>query len=134
MNHKEILDAFRSGELTISEVEEHLKGMKQQLKSPLSEGQKGLWMLQKMSPGMSAYNIPLCFRFSKPIHAATFRKALLVVQRQYPVLASVIQEENGIPFQSVQLSKDLYFVEEDISAMKSADILPFLKEKAKEPF
>lgn len=134
MNHKEILDAFRSGELTISEVEEHLKGMKQQLKSPLSEGQKGLWMLQKMSPGMSAYNIPLCFRFSKPIHAETFRKALLFVQRQYPVLASVIQEENGIPFQSVQLSKDLYFVEEDISAMKSADILPFLKEKAKEPF
>lgn len=87
MNHKEILDAFRSGELTISEVEEHLKGMKRQLKSPLSEGQKGLWMLQKMSPGMSAYNIPLCFRFSKPIHAETFKKALLFVQRQYPVLA-----------------------------------------------
>lgn len=47
MNHKEILDAFRSGELTISEVEEHLKGMKRQLKSPLSEGQKGCGCFKK---------------------------------------------------------------------------------------
>lgn len=134
MNHKEILDAFRSGELTITEVEEHLQGMKRQFKSPLSEGQKGLWMLQKMSPDMSAYNLPLCFRISKPIHAETFKKALLFVQKQYPVLTSVIQEENGIPFQTVKSSGALYFEEEDISAMKSAEVLPFLKEKAKEPF
>lgn len=134
MNHKEILDAFRSGELTISEVEEHLQGKKRQLKSPLSEGQKGLWMLQKMSPDMSAYNIPLCFRISKRIHAETFKKALLFVQRQYPVLTSVIQEENGIPFQTVQSSEVLYFEEEDISAIKSAEVLSLLKEKAKEPF
>ncbi|MEC0624075.1 amino acid adenylation domain-containing protein [Bacillus spizizenii] len=134
MNHKEILDAFRSGELTITEVEEHLQGKKRQLKSPLSEGQKGLWMLQKMSPDMSAYNIPLCFRISKRIHAETFKKALLFVQRQYPVLTSVIQEENGIPFQTVQSSEVLYFEEEDISAIKSAEVLSLLKEKAKEPF
>lgn len=134
MNHKEILDAFRSGELTISEVEQHLQGMKRQFKSPLSEGQKGLWMLQKMSPEMSAYHIPLCFRITKPIHAETFKKALLFVQRQYPVLTSVIQEENGIPFQTVQSSEALSFEEEDISTMKSAEILPFLKEKAKVPF
>ncbi|MCY9076593.1 condensation domain-containing protein, partial [Bacillus inaquosorum] len=108
--------------------------MKRQFKSPLSEGQKGLWMLQKMSPDMSAYNLPLCFRISKPIHAETFKKALLFVQKQYPVLTSVIQEENGIPFQTVQSSGALYFEEEDISAMKSAEVLPFLKEKAKEPF
>lgn len=134
MNHKELLDAFRSGELTISEVEKQLQGMKRQLKSPLSEGQKGLWMLQKMSPDMSAYHIPLCFRISKPLHAETFKKALLFVQKQYPVLTSVVQEENGIPFQTVQSSEALNFEEEDISAMKSAEILPFLKEKAKNPF
>lgn len=27
----------------------------------LSEGQKGLWMLQKMFPDMSAYNVPIAF-------------------------------------------------------------------------
>ncbi|MCY7808516.1 amino acid adenylation domain-containing protein [Bacillus spizizenii] len=91
-------------------------------------------MLQKMSPDMSAYNIPLCFRISKRIHAETFKKALLFVQRQYPVLTSVIQEENGIPLQTVQSSEVLYFEEEDISAIKSAEVLSLLKEKAKEPF
>lgn len=134
MNHKEILDAYRSGELSITEVEEHLQGMKRQLKSPLSEGQKGLWMLQKMSPDMGAYNIPLCFRISKKLHVETFKQALLFVQKQYPVLTSVIQEENGIPFQTVQPSQALHFEEADMSAMNSAEIWPFLKEKAKEPF
>ncbi|CAM2145834.1 Polyketide synthase PksN [Paraburkholderia tropica] len=134
MNHKEILDAYRSGELTITEVEEHLQSMKRQLNSPLSEGQKGLWMLQKMSPDMGAYNIPLCFHVSKKLHVETFKQALLFVQKQYPVLTSVIQEENGIPFQTVQPSQALHFEEANISAMHSAEVLPYLKEKAKEPF
>ncbi|MCY8818751.1 condensation domain-containing protein [Bacillus atrophaeus] len=94
MNHKDILDAYRSGELTITEVEEQLQGIKRQSsKGPLSEGQKGLWMLQKMSPDMGAYNIPLCFRISKKLDIEKFKKALLFVQKQYPVLTSVIKEE-----------------------------------------
>lgn len=49
MNHKEILDAYRSGELTITEVEEHLQSMKRQLNSPLSEGQKGYGCFKNVS-------------------------------------------------------------------------------------
>src|SRR5262245_2421017 len=29
---------------------------------PLSVGQKGLYLLQKLYPGISAYNVPLCFK------------------------------------------------------------------------
>ncbi|PRR99354.1 non-ribosomal peptide synthetase [Bacillus atrophaeus] len=107
---------------------------RQSSKGPLSEGQKGLWMLQKMSPDMGAYNIPLCFRISKKLDIEKFKKALLFVQKQYPVLTSVIKEENGIPFQTAESSKTLHFEEADMSDMNSSDILPFIREKAKEPF
>src|SRR5947207_1388698 len=36
---------------------------------PLSAGQKGLYMLQKLQPGMSAYNVPLCFKMNAHIDA-----------------------------------------------------------------
>ncbi|MBT2575227.1 amino acid adenylation domain-containing protein [Bacillus sp. ISL-51] len=134
MNHKELLDAYRSGILTIAEVERQLNAFKRtSAKRPLSEGQKGLWMLQKMFPDMSAYNIPLCFRFQK-LDIETFKNALLFVQRQHPILTSLIKEENGLPYQTEEPGALLTAVEMDISDLSERDIVPFIKEKAKEPF
>src|SRR5215470_18121516 len=35
---------------------------------PLSAGQKGLYILQKLHPKMSAYNVPLCFKVTSEIN------------------------------------------------------------------
>lgn len=134
MNHKELLDAYRSGTLTIAEVEQKLQAFKRTTaKRPLSEGQKGLWMLQKMFPEMSAYNIPLCFRFQK-LDIETFKNALLSVQRQHPILTSVIKEENGLPYQIEDTDRHFPIEEMDLSELSGRDALTFIKEKAKEPF
>ncbi|XYJ23386.1 condensation domain-containing protein [Bacillus velezensis] len=134
MNHKELLDAYRSGTLTIAEVEQKLQAFKRTTaKRPLSEGQKGLWMLQKMFPEMSAYNIPLCFRFQK-LDIETFKNALLSVQRQHPILTSVIKEENGLPYQIEDTDRHFPIEEMDLSELSGRDVLSFIKEKAKEPF
>ena len=134
MNHKELLDAYRSGTLTIAEVEQKLQAFKRTTaKRPLSEGQKGLWMLQKMFPEMSAYNIPLCFRFQK-LDVETFKNALLSVQRQHPILTSVIKEENGLPYQIEDTDRHFPIEEMDLSELSGRDALSFIKEKAKEPF
>ncbi|MEQ7681104.1 non-ribosomal peptide synthetase [Bacillus ayatagriensis] len=134
MNHKELLDAYRSGTLTIAEVEQKLQPFKRTTaKRPLSEGQKGLWMLQKMFPEMSAYNIPLCFRFQK-LDIETFKNALLSVQRQHPILTSVIKEENGLPYQIEDTDRHFPIEEMDLSELSGRDALSFIKEKAKEPF
>ncbi len=62
MTSIEILNAYKAGKLSKKGVQEKLRELKQgSLKNPLSEGQKGLWLLQKISPEMSAYNIPICF-------------------------------------------------------------------------
>ena len=63
MTLQEILDAYKAGKLSTIELQERLRDFKKPTdKSRLSEGQKGLWMLHQISPEMSAYNVPLCFR------------------------------------------------------------------------
>src|SRR5690348_15220612 len=99
MNPTEILNAYKSGQISIIEVEEKLREMKQKtFRNLLSEGQKGLWMLQKMWPDMNAYNIPLCFRVRQELDREKFQQALQFVMEQFPILASVIEDDHGIPY------------------------------------
>src|SRR5690348_12237406 len=41
---------------------------------PLSAGQKGLYILQSLNPGMGAYNLPVCFRIDGAVDAQLWRK------------------------------------------------------------
>ncbi|MDD5273922.1 MAG: beta-ketoacyl synthase N-terminal-like domain-containing protein, partial [Methylovulum sp.] len=71
------------------------------LQSALSEGQQGLWLLQKYQPDMGAYNVPMAFRIKQLFVLAAFKQALVWVRQQYPILGTVIREQDGIPYQTV---------------------------------
>ncbi|MCY8320675.1 amino acid adenylation domain-containing protein [Bacillus inaquosorum] len=101
---------------------------------PLSEVQKGLWTLQKMSPEKSAYHVPLCFRFSSGLHLKTLQEAFGFVLKQHPILKHVIQEKDGVPFLKNEPALSLEIQTEDISGMKKSDIPAFLRKKVKEPY
>ncbi|MCY7765553.1 non-ribosomal peptide synthetase [Bacillus inaquosorum] len=101
---------------------------------PLSEVQKGLWTLQKMSPEKSAYHVPLCFRFSSGLHHKTLQEAFGLVLKQHPILKHVIQEKDGVPFLKNERALSLEIQTEDISGMKKSDIPTFLRKKVKEPY
>jgi amino acid adenylation domain-containing protein len=62
----------------------------------LSEGQLGLWVLQKLYPDMSTYNVPLAFRIERPDTKALQRARTLVLER-FPILARRIVEDAGTP-------------------------------------
>lgn len=136
MNPAVLLDAYKSGKLSITEVEEQLRQLKQaSLRSPLSEGQKGLWALHKMSPGMSAYNLPVCFRVLNSLDVAKFREALQVVQAQFPILSSVVEEDDkGVPYAVVQPSQPLSCSQSDLPGMEPSEIISHVRAKAYEPF
>ena len=102
--------------------------------SILSEGQKGLWALQKISPQMTAYNVPFVFRFSPGLDGDIFRSAYRYVLDQNPILVSPILERNGLPYRAVVKLGDVMVHEEDISALEESEIAPYLRQKAKEPF
>ncbi|MCV2515295.1 amino acid adenylation domain-containing protein [Bacillus subtilis] len=101
---------------------------------PLSEVQKGLWTLQKMSPEKSAYHVPLCFKFSSGLHHETFQQAFGLVLNQHPILKHVIQEKDGVPFLKNEPALSIEIKTENISSLKESDIPAFLRKKVKEPY
>ncbi|BBB92541.1 MAG TPA: non-ribosomal peptide synthetase [Methylomusa anaerophila] len=134
MTPREILDAYKNGKITIRDVQKSLSALENEpLIIPLSEGQKGLWMLQAMSPEMSAYNIPICFRICQQVDVERFKQACRLVMEQYPVLAGTIRQDAGALSQIVKPAEPLAFNQEDISTLENQNIVPYLREKTKEP-
>ncbi|WP_412679436.1 amino acid adenylation domain-containing protein [Brevibacillus fortis] len=135
MMRREILMAYKEGKLSAEEVQEKLLELETpSFTSPLSVGQQGLWMLQKMSPTMSAYNVPLCFCIRQKWDVALFKQACQLVRKQHPILQSSIMEEQGVPYLLHRLEQSLPIEQEDISHLMSQDVLPYLRKKVKEPF
>ncbi len=102
----------------------------------LSEGQKGLWAIQKMFPKMTAYNIPLCFRVSN-LDLDLFKNAIIFSIKQHPILHSVIKENDGLPylyFQVFNEKENTIFDVRDCSSVDSFQISTCLKESAKHIF
>lgn len=135
MTPQEILAAYKSGKISTAEVKEELVKLKKTiLEYPLSEGQKGLWMLQKMVPSMNAYNVPICFKTSQALDIELFKAACEFLLKQYPILTHMIGEDKGVPFQRVQPSQNLYFKTEDVSSLTSDEIIKLLDKRSKQPF
>ncbi|KTS80479.1 peptide synthetase, partial [Paenibacillus jamilae] len=103
-------------------------------RNPLSEVQKGLWLLHKMSPEINAYNVPICLRFNTKVEIENVKQAFHTVLEQYPILNSVIEEENGTPYQKLEPAQPFNMQVEDISSLKADEIMPFIRSKAKQPF
>ena len=104
------------------------------VKMPLSEGQKGLWLLQKMTLEMSAYNVPLALRFRQQLDPELWHEALRRLVAHYPILQTVIQEEYGQPVQVIDPSLPLSVKVDDIGRLQEAEVIPYLKTTVQEPF
>ncbi len=108
---------------------------KECLKNLLSDGQKGLWVLQKTYPEMSTYNIPLCFRIFKNLDVEIFRQACCVLLKQYPILTSSFKEDDGVLYQIMDPLASLV-IEDEMQEVPSEfqKLLFILNQKAKKPF
>jgi len=97
---------------------------------PLSEGQKGLWLLHQFAPRMSAYNIPVALRFRTGLDIDLFRLACKLLLQRYPVLGSVFRQHNGELYQILPNDAQLYFTYES----SNTDVIELFREKSKQPF
>jgi amino acid adenylation domain-containing protein len=98
---------------------------------PLSAGQKGLYILQKINPEMTAYNLPLCIRLRGDVDVALLQKSWASVLDQYPILTARIVESGGT------LS---HFLDErcrtsiEQQTIDTPDLIAFLRGRVKQPF
>ncbi len=101
---------------------------------PLSEGQRGLWMLQKISPSTSAYNLPLVFSCQEEFDLKALKKAYQFTLDQYPILKTSIEEDKGVPYQYINRSQPLCIEEEKTEDLGEEQCLAYIQENIKRPF
>ncbi|WP_158692086.1 non-ribosomal peptide synthetase, partial [Streptomyces aurantiacus] len=141
MNEDQILAGFKAGLHTAEDVlafYERLQAARQggADRRPLSEGQKGLWLLHKLRPTADVYNVPVCFRTSAPFDVAVFEEAFRHVTSRHTLLHSVIAEDEGTPHLVHRPDDaDLPFRHQTVPRGLPDDVLIALaREQAKAPF
>ena len=96
----------------------------------LSEGQLGLWVLQKLYPDMSTYNVPLAFRVAR-VDPPALEHAFAAVLERFPILARRIEDDAGTP--RVAAAPETVPIQ-TLVMPRDADETAFLRALADEPF
>ena len=104
-------------------------------KKPLSEGQKGLWLLQTLEPNMGAYNVPVTLKIHDKIQVDLLKQAFEFMLKEHPILQTVITtDEEGSPLQYINKERPLCFNQKSIQSLSEEDLLKLLKTTFKQPF
>ncbi len=125
-----------AGPVKTNEIEEETVNIKNKVSMdfPLSEGEKGIWVLQIANPSMSAYNIPICYQISGDINLEYLGKAWDFVLKQYPILKARIYEKDGIPHHYITNECKTTIQKEHITIQNNKELLRFLKDQVKQSF
>ncbi len=138
---------YRAGRISSSEVGNLLRELRQQppqgRPAPsgsgvrtygLSEGQHGLWALQRAYPDMAAYNVPLCFRVAD-LDVPAFQEACRALVARHPVLSTVIHRQGDTPCQSVDPGREPDFARVDLTGVvDEGEALAAVRRESKRPF
>jgi polyketide synthase PksN len=96
MIYKELLLSYRAGEITKETLKSQLTVLQaKSRRTPLTEGQKGLWAIAQNKPASNAYHVPVCLHVRDRIDTEKVAEACRAVVRANPVLASRILIEGG---------------------------------------
>ncbi|WP_139488131.1 non-ribosomal peptide synthetase [Brevibacillus dissolubilis] len=133
MTEFEILMGFKSGKYTSEEVLAFYEKQNITVKYPLSEGQKGLWMLHKLDPTSDVYNIPVCFRIRAKVDIEKLKQAFAVVVTRHEQLSCLVSEEEGVPYLVPQPFRDHTFSATQIHIPVGDELISLLRRELKKP-
>jgi len=69
---------------------------------PLSFAQERLWVLDRLEPGLSSYNIPYCWRITGPLDPEALERSLQEIERRHEILRTTFSTAaNGAPVQTI---------------------------------
>lgn len=74
---------------------------------PLSSGQRRLWWLDQLFPGLTAYNAPAVYWLRGELNANALRDALQSLIERHEVLRTVYAAQGGEPYQRILLTLPL---------------------------
>ncbi len=68
---------------------------------PLTFGQRRLWLLDQLSPGLTAYNCPAGIWLHGPADTGALRQAMQALVDRHEVLRTIYRSHNGEPHQTI---------------------------------
>jgi amino acid adenylation domain-containing protein len=105
---------------------------------PLSFSQQRLWMLERMEPGGTAYNLPAAFRLRMALDPESVRRAVNDVVRRQGSLRTRFEQRGEEAVQVVEPYRPVDVPLDDLSALSEAEREPALarlaNEEANAPF
>ena len=105
---------------------------------PLSFAQQRLWLLDRLEPGGSVYNIPLAVRLSGPVDAGALERALETVIDRHEALRTRFPEAGGGAVQEIAPRRGPALMRVDLSALpaglRERELRRRLAEGAERPF
>ncbi|MDB6040179.1 MAG: pksM3, partial [Verrucomicrobiales bacterium] len=105
------------------------------IRYPLSAGQKGLWMLQRLDPSMAAYNVPVAFKILDASWTEAIDRAIDLLLRKHSILETVIAlEKNGEPCQYIPARSPIRIERQSIVLASGQTWTTFLTDAFKKPF
>lgn len=69
--------------------------------APLSFSQLQMWVIDRMTPGNPAYNLPVGYRLRGPLNLAALEDSFNEVIRRHEILRTTFTVENGEPLQRI---------------------------------
>jgi amino acid adenylation domain-containing protein len=101
---------------------------------PLSEGQKGLWFLQRLSGDKTAYSITRAARITTALDITALQRAFQALVDRHRCLRTAFHEIDGAPLQRIQEQADIPFRIEDASGWSDEELMAHLAAEAARPF
>lgn len=100
---------------------EEIKALPREGPLPLSFAQQRLWVLDRMQPGSSAYNMPEAYRLRGCLDIVALRAAIASLVARHESLRTTFGEVAGEPVQHIAAELNLPLVFKDLSALPPED-------------
>ena len=100
----------------------------------LSVGARALYLLQRLEPASSAYNIPLCLKFHGMVDLSVLQHAWSGVLDRFPILTTHVIDEHGVARLLTAPRCRSSIDSRDAAPADEAQLLPFLRREAGRPF
>lgn len=103
---------------------------------PLSPAQEGLWILDRISPGSAAYNMPEAWRYRGILDQSALQMSLAEIVNRHEILRTTFSEQEGRPMQLIRPSQpfELQVVDLTTVAAPEAELSREMNVEARRPF
>jgi len=105
---------------------------------PLSSGQQRLWLLDRLQPGSSLYNVAMAWRIDGELDEAVLASSLTDLAARHDVLRTTFPAVDGVPQQVVSTPATVLLEVDDLSGLSESEreqhALAVIAEDSQRPF